>query len=270
MGVPVVEAPTEAEAQCAEIVKKGKGELTWHFSYRSHWRHCRRVLSHFVFSAWAVGTEDMDALTFGAPVLLRYLTYSEARKKPVIEVYLDKVLEGMGLNMNQFIDLCILMGCDYLPTLPKIGKQRAYDLIKLYGSIEEVLKNLDPEKYPVPEDYNFDGVRGLFKEPDVTPAEDLNLQYADPDVEGVVQFLCVEKGFNEERVRSAMEKMKANKQTTVQNRLTSYFGAPQRKDTPEKKKGSKRDEKGAQEKDGKAKKAKRFDGKTGKTKSKKK
>jgi flap endonuclease-1 len=66
MGVPVVEAPTEAEAQCAELVKKGK--------------------------AWAVGTEDMDALTFGAPVLLRYLTYSEARKKPVVQVELNKVV----------------------------------------------------------------------------------------------------------------------------------------------------------------------------------
>lgn len=70
MGVPVVEAPTEAEAQCAELVKKGK--------------------------AWAVGTEDMDALTFGAPILLRYLTYSEARKKPVVEVHLDKVNRKRG------------------------------------------------------------------------------------------------------------------------------------------------------------------------------
>lgn len=53
MGVPVVEAPTEAEAQCAELVRKGK--------------------------AWATGTEDMDALTFGCPILLRYLTYSEGQ-----------------------------------------------------------------------------------------------------------------------------------------------------------------------------------------------
>ena len=239
MGVPVVEAPTEAEAQCAEIVKKGK--------------------------AWAVGTEDMDALTFGAPVLLRYLTYSEARKKPVVEVHLDRVLADMGFTMDQFIDLCILMGCDYLPTLPKVGKQRAFDLMKTYGSIEEVLKNLDPAKYPVPEDYNFEGVRTLFTHPDVTPAEDLNLDYTEPDVDGVVQFLCVEKGFNEERVRSAMDKMKASKSTSVQNRLTSYFGAPQKKDTPDKKKkgggGKKRDEKKGKESDGKKKKAKRFTGK---------
>jgi flap endonuclease-1 len=104
------------QAQCAELVKKGK--------------------------AWAVGTEDMDALTFGAPVLLRYLTYSEARKQPVLEVTLSRVLEGLELDMKQFTDLCILMGCDYVETLPKIGKGRAYDLIKQYGSIEEVVKNV--------------------------------------------------------------------------------------------------------------------------------
>ena len=47
------QAPCEAEAQCAELVKGGK--------------------------CFAVGTEDMDALTFGTNVLLRHLTYSEAR-----------------------------------------------------------------------------------------------------------------------------------------------------------------------------------------------
>ena len=48
MGVPYVQAPCEAEAQCAELVKAGK--------------------------VYAVGTEDMDALTFGSKVLLRHLT----------------------------------------------------------------------------------------------------------------------------------------------------------------------------------------------------
>ena len=42
MGIPVVEAPGEAEAQCAELVKGGK--------------------------VFATGTEDMDALTFGTPI----------------------------------------------------------------------------------------------------------------------------------------------------------------------------------------------------------
>lgn len=47
---------------------------------------------------YAVATEDMDALTFGANVLLRHLTYSEARKMPVQEIHLDKVLSGLNMT----------------------------------------------------------------------------------------------------------------------------------------------------------------------------
>merc|ERR1711962_1868579 len=88
MGVPFVEAPCEAEAQCAELAKAGK--------------------------VYAVGTEDMDALTFGTPVLLRHLTFSEARKMPIKEFHLSSILEGFEMTPEQFVDLCILLGCDYV------------------------------------------------------------------------------------------------------------------------------------------------------------
>jgi hypothetical protein len=50
---------------------------------------------------YAAGSEDMDTLTFNAPILLRHLTYSEARKEPVLEVQLAKVLEGLDMDMGQ-------------------------------------------------------------------------------------------------------------------------------------------------------------------------
>lgn len=43
----------------------------------------------------------MDALTFGCDVLLRRLTFSEARKMPVQEFHFDKVLEGLELNKDE-------------------------------------------------------------------------------------------------------------------------------------------------------------------------
>jgi len=61
-----VEAPCEAEAQCAALVKAGK--------------------------VYAVGTEDMDALTFGSSVLLRHLTFSEARLVSVFVLHKCSVL----------------------------------------------------------------------------------------------------------------------------------------------------------------------------------
>ena len=45
----------------------------------------------------------MDALTFGSTILLRHLTFSEARKMPIKEFYLDKV--PMLVNLLKVEDL---------------------------------------------------------------------------------------------------------------------------------------------------------------------
>lgn len=50
---------------------------------------------------YAAGSEDMDTLTFGAPILYRHLTFSEARKTPISEINLQKALEGLEMNMSQ-------------------------------------------------------------------------------------------------------------------------------------------------------------------------
>ena len=85
----------------------------------------------------------MDALTFGTTVLLRHLTFSEARKMPIKEFHLEKVLEGMELSMDQFVDLCILLGCDYVDKIKGIGPKKAIEMVRKHGSIEDVLGNLD-------------------------------------------------------------------------------------------------------------------------------
>ena len=40
---------------------------------------------------YATATEDMDALTFGTPILLRHFTMSEARKMPIQQFNLKEV-----------------------------------------------------------------------------------------------------------------------------------------------------------------------------------
>ncbi|XP_028165909.1 flap endonuclease 1 isoform X2 [Ostrinia furnacalis] len=153
MGVPVVEAPCEAEAQCAALVKAGK--------------------------VYGAATEDMDALSFGATVLLRHMTFSEARKMPVQEFHLDKVLDGLGLKQNEFIDLCFLLGCDYCGSIRGIGPKRAIELIRQHRSLEQVLKNIDTSKYPPPEDWDFEGARRLFAEPEVADPSGIEVRHSD-------------------------------------------------------------------------------------------
>ena len=55
----------------------------------------------------------MDALTFATPRLIRHLCAAQSAKLPIEEYDYDKVLEGLKLTADQFVDLCILCGCDY-------------------------------------------------------------------------------------------------------------------------------------------------------------
>ncbi|CAG5026654.1 unnamed protein product [Parnassius apollo] len=216
MGIPVVEAPCEAEAQCAALVKAGK--------------------------VYATATEDMDALTFGANVLLRHLTFSEARKMPVQEFHLDQVLNGLELNQNEFIDLCILLGCDYCGSIRGIGPKRAIELIKQHRSMEEVLRNIDTNKYQPPENWDFENARRLFLEPEVKDPKDIEMKWTDPDEEGLVKFLCGDKQFNEDRVRNGAKKLIKARTGTTQGRLDGFFKVlsttpnPKRKAAEEEKK----------------------------------
>ena len=56
------------------------------------------------------------------------------------EVNLAAALDGLKLSMPQFIDLCILCGCDYTDSIKGIGPITALKLIQEHGNIEGVLK----------------------------------------------------------------------------------------------------------------------------------
>lgn len=75
---------------------------------------------------YAAATEDMDTLTFGSKLLLRGFN---SKKEPITEINLDLILEGLKLNMDEFVDLCILCGCDYCDNLDGIGAITAFKLI---------------------------------------------------------------------------------------------------------------------------------------------
>jgi len=197
MGIPFVSAPCEAEAQCAELVKGGK--------------------------VFAAGTEDMDALTFGTTVLLRHLTFSEARKMPIKEFHLNSVLEGFELSQVQFVDLCILLGCDYVDKIKGIGPKKAIELVKKHKNIETILDNIDKSKYPPPENWLYTEARRLFTAPDVTPASEVDLKWEKPDEEGLVAYMCGEKGFAEERIRNGIKKLDKARGGATQGRLDSFF-----------------------------------------------
>ncbi|KAI0475525.1 Rad27p/FEN-1 endonuclease-like protein [Xylariaceae sp. FL0804] len=205
MGIPYIIAPTEAEAQCAVLARAGK--------------------------VYAAASEDMDTLCFDSPILLRHLTFSEQRKEPIQEISVEQVLEGLGMERkqaHQFVDLCILLGCDYLDPIPKVGPSTALKLIREHGTLEAVVAHMkgDPkQKYVLPDDWPFEDARALFFEPDVRPADDplCDFKWERPDVEALVRFLVADKGFNEDRVRAGAARLEKGTKSSQQSRLEGFF-----------------------------------------------
>ncbi|KAK7838377.1 flap endonuclease 1 [Quercus suber] len=200
---------------------------------KQHNDDCKRLLRLMgvpVIEVYGVASEDMDSLTFGAPRFLRHLMDPSSRKVP-----------ELNLTMDQFIDLCILSGCDYCDSIRGIGGMTALKLIRQHGSIENILENINKERYQIPDDWPYQEARRLFKEPLVcTDEEQLEIKWTAPDEEGLVTFLVNENGFNSDRVTKAIEKIKAAKNKSTQGRLESFFkpvpntSAPiKRKETPE-------------------------------------
>lgn len=199
MGIPVIDAPTEAEAQCAALARSGK--------------------------VYAAASEDLDTLTFNSPILLRHLTAGDQKKNPITEIDLTRALEGLDMNMDTFIDLCILLGCDYCESIKGMGPQTALKLIREFKNIENIKKHLDEKggKVQIPDNWPYEAVRKLFHTPELLPSDQVSLKWTEPDIDGLVEFLVKEKGFDEDRVRNGAKKLTKASSSAPQGRLTDFF-----------------------------------------------
>jgi len=110
--------------------------------------------------------------------------------------------------MDQFVDVCILAGCDYCEGIKGIAATTAHKLVKAQGSLAKGVASLDKEKHPVPSGVDYEEVRALFTAPDVTDPESLELKWSDPDEAAILQFMVTEKGFKQERMESGIAKLK--------------------------------------------------------------
>lgn len=203
MGLPVIQATSEAEASCSILAKSGKANVA--------------------------ATEDMDSLCFGCPILIRDLTNKE---EEVTEINLKDVLEGLELTMDEFIDVCILCGCDYCSKIEGIGPVNAYKLIKEYKNIEGVIKyadnyNKDPShKKKLSYDlstFTYEEARKLFKEPSVINPDSFVFSWNKVKEDELKQFMVNEKGFDEKRIDNLISKISQAKSKSNQTRMDNFF-----------------------------------------------
>jgi len=185
MGVPVIQAPSEGEAQAAYMAMKRGVDF--------------------------VGSQDYDALLFGAPQVVRNLTITGKRKLPGKRVYVDvdpelislqKELDNLGINQMQLVDIGILCGTDYHPGLARVGAKTALKLIREHGSLEKVLQARG-EQGALSE--RFLEIREIFMNPEVT--DDYQVKMNRPRTDEIISFLCQERDFSVERVKKATDRL---------------------------------------------------------------
>jgi len=208
LGVPVLRAPSEGEAQASWMAAAGRVD--------------------------GVVSQDFDALLFGAPVVVRNLGVSGRRKLPGKQVWVEappeevplaESLAALHLTRAQLVDAALLVGTDFHPGVKGIGAKTAIGLIRDAGSLDALLHRLATQPATsaaerkvaeqAPDLAGLDEVRQLFLQPAHDEAE-VDLALRAPDTAAVERLLVDRHGFAPERVRSALAKYQAARRPAQQ------------------------------------------------------
>ena len=184
LGLPWVQAPSEGEAQAAAIAKDNR--------------------------AFAVATQDADALLFGAPRLVRNLSVSERRKstnalafsvvKPEL-VILSNVLHELSLNQEQLIALAMLIGTDYNPGgIKGIGPKKALALVRKHKDFDALFREANWAF-----EHTWKEVFDTFR--DIPVVTDYELEWKKVDRDKVMKLLVEEHDFSESRVEKTLQSL---------------------------------------------------------------
>jgi flap endonuclease-1 len=152
-------------------------------------------------------TEDMDTMAYACPKLIRNCVDRTLKRKDIISIFsYDKIIEGLDMTHDKFLDFCILCGCDYCPVVPKIGNITALKLIRKYDSIEDIMENTS---FDFPENYlNMfnDSKKNFYIFRDKLSVDDIDFVSSDVDIDGLKEFLISEVEMNEKRVENTIKK----------------------------------------------------------------
>ncbi|MEK6850667.1 MAG: flap endonuclease-1 [Nanoarchaeota archaeon] len=193
MGIAVVQAPGEGEMQCAEIVKSGQ--------------------------AYAVGSQDYDALAVGGKRLIQNLTLSRKRKTASGFIYIapemieyEKVLNDLAIDADQLICLAILVGTDFNPGgIKGIGPKKALALVRQKKYPVQIFKEVEERL-----DFNWQDVFEIFKKPNVNREK---VEFPKFDEQKIKEILVERHDFSAERVENQFAKMRDVKRQSAQKTL---------------------------------------------------
>ena len=155
-------------------------------------------------------TEDMDTMVYGCPKLIRTCLDRSIKRKDIISILdYNKIIEDFNITQEQFIEFCILCGCDYCDSVPKIGNITALKLIKTHGNIENIMNNTK-HKYSYPENYLelFNKSKGIFQMwKDQININEIDVHKSQKNMSSLLQFLVGEIEMNEKKVQNGIKKI---------------------------------------------------------------
>jgi len=201
-GIPVVQAPSEGEAQASYMVRKNDG--------------------------FVVGSQDYDSLIQGAPRLVRNLSISGKRKKGFAIGYqtvspelinLSENLNNLGIDQNQLITLAMMIGTDYNPGgIKGIGPKNALKLVRKHKTDFDTL--FKEVKWDENFDFPWTEVYYLIK--NIPTTDDYKLEWDDVKTEELISFLVDKHDFSEDRVISTLEKLGKETSKKQQKSLSDF------------------------------------------------
>lgn len=204
LGIPYIIAPGEADPVCA-------------------WLTIRKNPDTGKKYAKGVCSDDSDMLTLGAKYLFKDMLKFIGKTKNITVINYDRVLVGLNLTHDQFMDLSILLGCDYCENLKDIGSVRSLRLINSHKNLENVIKFLkkhDKLKLKNPDigskeiencmleakNYFKNVVKNLDKSPDFT-LSDKNIYLRKCQYNEFMDFMCGVNGFDADKIKIAVNRL---------------------------------------------------------------
>lgn len=200
MGIPVIQAPSEGEAEAATLAQTGK--------------------------VWAAASQDYDALLYGTPYLIRNLTSPRRRKTPS-GLYIDikpeliefqAIVTKLEIDKDQLICLAILVGTDYNPGGVKgLGQKKALEIVQKYKYPIEIFKQIQKKFNFV---FDWQEIFKQFHEYKSSYIEQIQFK---PINEKKIKQILIAHDFSEKRIDSGLQKLKKTTENKKQKGLADFF-----------------------------------------------
>lgn len=156
-----------------------------------------------------VVTEDMDTLVHGCPKMIRNCMDKSIKRKDVVSIIdLEDILKNFNMNMKEFVDLCILCGCDYCPSIPKVGTVRSFNYIQNFRNIEALIESKKCNNIPEEFIQKYDNSRKLFEVfKDKIDLNNLPIHSSSCNYDKLNDYLINDCAISEKRVENALKKL---------------------------------------------------------------